>query len=86
MLADQLTKKMLSPIFMKFLTTGEWQISLKDRSIRLRRGIRRPATYTEQDLRENTYETAHNDYGESLELDEDVISLLEFVSFYEDGY
>eukprot|EP00959_Pyramimonas_sp_CCMP1952_P009508 198391-Pyramimonas_sp.AAC.1 len=53
MLADQLTKKTRSPIFMKFLATGEWSIHLKERSIGLRRGVRRPATYSEQDLRDN---------------------------------
>eukprot|EP00959_Pyramimonas_sp_CCMP1952_P380436 7970355-Pyramimonas_sp.AAC.1 len=64
MLAEQLTRKMLSPIFMRFLTTGEWKIELKERSIRLRRGIRRPATYTEQELRDDTYDTATNEVGE----------------------
>ena len=83
MLADQLTKKMLSPVFMRFLTTGEWRIELKERNIRIRRGVRRPATYTEQDLRNNNYETASNDVGESLELDDDKISLLEFLSYCE---
>eukprot|EP00959_Pyramimonas_sp_CCMP1952_P276031 5769728-Pyramimonas_sp.AAC.1 len=76
MLADQLTKKMLSPIYMHFLTTGEWKIELNERSIILRRVVRRPATYTEQDLKDNNYEVSSDDVGESLELDDDEISLL----------
>eukprot|EP00959_Pyramimonas_sp_CCMP1952_P080534 1683192-Pyramimonas_sp.AAC.1 len=74
---------MLSPIYKHFLTTGEWKIELKERSIILRRGVRRPANYTEQDLKDNNYEVSSNDIGESLELDDDKISQLEFLSCYE---
>eukprot|EP00959_Pyramimonas_sp_CCMP1952_P114002 2384097-Pyramimonas_sp.AAC.1 len=79
MLADQLTKKIGSPICMRFLTTGECKIEFKERSIRLRRGARRPATHTEQDLRDNNYGTASNNIGESLALDDRTL-LLEFLS------
>ena len=83
MLADQLTKKMLSPVLMKFLTTGEWTIDVKERYVRIRRGDRRPATYTEKDLQNNMFEISNGDLGEQLLMDEEVISLMEFLSTYD---
>jgi len=48
-LPDQLTKKMISPIFMKYCTTGIWDTTLHgDKVVRIRHGILRPSTYTEE--------------------------------------
>ena len=74
MLADQLTKKMTSDIFMRFATTGVWAIKLNNNSaVRIRRALRRPATYTERQLEDNQFEqaTTTTGLGEPLDLGDD---------------
>jgi len=70
MLADPLTKQMTSPVFMNFATTGIWK-TRTDREIRLKRGCKRPSTYTEQELEQNDFEEAGDTIGEELTLEED---------------
>ena len=51
MLADSLTKVIVSDIFMRFCTTGKWSFRLKDsEAIRVKHGLVRPQSYSEQDL------------------------------------
>eukprot|EP00959_Pyramimonas_sp_CCMP1952_P190753 3989277-Pyramimonas_sp.AAC.1 len=83
---DRLTRRIRNIIHSPTTVMLADQLTKQERSIRLRRGVKRPATYSEQDLGDNQYETAYNDPGESLELNEDMISLLEFVSFCDGGY
>ena len=70
MLADPLTKQMISPVFMSFATTGVWKTDT-DREIRIKRGCRRPSTYTEKELEENDFEDAGKTIVDDLVLDED---------------
>ena len=80
MLADQLTKKMLSVIFMRFATTGTWNTRVTEKAIRIQRAVRRPRHYTEQDLVNNRFATADGDIGEELAVDDDVINILDVLS------
>jgi hypothetical protein len=71
MLADQLTKSMVSPIYMRYCTTGYWDTSLSGESkIRLRLALRRPSTYTEEDLINNDFPLSSGGMGEELQLEE----------------
>ena len=80
MLADQLTKRMTSEVFMYFITTGLWNTiipptSSKSQSaprIRIRRAARRPTTYTEQDLIHNDFDKATNNIGDDLHINDDI--------------
>ena len=74
MLADQLTKKMTNEAFMHLATTGIWKISLPSDGmpVRIRRALRRPATYTERELEDNNFDQAGSDgVGDSLDLSDD---------------
>ena len=75
MLADQLTKSMLNVCYMRYCTTGFWCTKIKDSKIRVRRALRRPSTYTEQDLQLNDFPLSTGGLGEELELDEFVVAL-----------
>ena len=75
MLADDLIKSMLSVCFMRYCTTGFWCTKLKDSKIRVRRALRRLATYSEQDLQRNGFPLATGRLGEELELDEFALAL-----------
>ena len=76
MLADQLTKSMVSAIFMRYCTTGYWSTTLKgNAAIRIRRALRRPSTYTEQELELNEFELANGDVGAELQLEEFLAAL-----------
>ena len=84
MLADPLTKAMVSLIFMHYTTTGVWKTSLStardvNLRIRIRRGVLRPSTYTERDLLENTYSDADGTVGDRLVLDTDLEQALEYL-------
>ena len=71
MLADALTKRMTSAIFMLFLTTSVWDTRLgSGHHARIRRAARRLSRYSEQDLLDNRFESASGSLGEQLDLDE----------------
>ena len=71
MLADQLTKQMISTIYMRYCSTGFWDTRLsKDNRIRIRRALRRPSTYTESDLERNEFLPSDGSLGDELELEE----------------
>ena len=80
MLADQLTKKMMSPIYTLFVTTGTWNTRVTEKAIRVQRAARRPRQYTEQDLVDNRFAVADGDIGEELAVDDDVINILDVLS------
>ena len=76
MLADQLTKRMLSEIFMCYCTTGIWNTNLaQDAKARIRRAARRPARYTEHELIANDFEDADGTVGDDLELDDFAVQM-----------
>ena len=65
---------------MKYVTTGIWSIDLQERQIRLRRAIKRPSSYTEQDLLENKYTIAEGYIGDNLIIDDEVQDMWERLS------
>ena len=76
-LPDQLTKKMISPIFMKYCTTGIWDTTLHgDKVVRIRHGILRPSTYTEERLMANKWQTGNGSVGAQLDYGEYVASFM----------
>ena len=82
MLADQLTKKMLSPIFMKFVSSGIWATALTgDQRARIRRAARR-SSYTERDLIENRFPSADSSpgVGDPITSNNDMLYLLALYS------
>ena len=79
MLADQLTKKMMSAIYMHFATTGVWLTRVTEKAIRIQRAVRRPRQYTEQDLMINRFDSANGSICEDLDVD-DIINILDALS------
>ena len=80
-LPDQLTKKMISPISMTYCTTGIWDTTLHgEKVIRIRHGILRPSTYTEEELMENKLQTANGTVGAQLDYGEYVASFMRDVA------
>ena len=65
---------------MKYVTTGIWSIDLQERQIRLRRAIKRPSAYTEQDLMDNKYTIAEGYIGDCLIIENDVQDMWERLS------
>ena len=80
MLADQLTKSMLSVSFMRYCTTGFWNTTIKDAKVRIRRALRRPSRYSEQELERNDFPLSDGNIGEELELDEFLHSLDDLIT------
>ena len=79
MLADPLTKHMISKIFMFFVTTGVWS-TYTDKQIRIKHSCKQPSTYTENDLLSNDFEDATaDDIGEQIQTttDESVTSSIQ---------
>ena len=84
MLADQLTKRIISEVFMRFITTGYWstvipRATAKSKSaprIRIRRAALRPSTYTEQDLINNDFTPAHGEVGDELDLNDTITTAI----------
>ena len=82
MLADPLTKSVVTKTFMRWVTTGTWLETLAARStskIRIRRAVRRPATYTEHDLVHNDFTPDDGTFGDQLQLNEAFYQALDFV-------
>jgi len=58
---------------MRWITTGTWLTHLDEKStskIRIRRAVRRPATYTEHDLISNDFTPDDGTFGDQLQLNE----------------
>ena len=58
MLADPLTKHIFTDVFMKYVTTGLWDVRLVMKAasrLRMRRGVARPVSYAERDLLDNKH-------------------------------
>ena len=82
MLADPLTKSVVTKTFMRWVTTGTWLTTLDAKStskIRIRRAVRRPATYTEHDLVHNDFTPDDGTFGDQLQLNEAFYQALDFV-------
>ena len=71
MLADPLTKHMISKVFMLFVTTGTWS-TITDKQIRIKLSCKRPSSYTENDLITNDFpEATKDDIGVQIQTETD---------------